>query len=199
MEDNARKVKYDIKNFVGTFHELFDADFCDEIVKHYEVEIEAGHGISRLTFENALQTEKDDTQLFDGQVISIPLRQHAKKFNEIFWSYVIPIYEQHFGVLNKSERYSSYHFKIQKTIVGGGYHIWHYESDGKGQSNRLLTWILYLNDVEEGGETEFLYTSMRVKPKKGTLILFPAAFTHTHRGNPPISNEKYIVTGWCEF
>jgi len=39
---------------------------------------------------------------------------------------------------------------------------------------------------------------MRVKPKKGRLILFPAGFTHTHRGNPPLDGEKYIITGWVE-
>jgi hypothetical protein len=53
--------------------------------------------------------------------------------------------------------------------------------------------------VQEGGETEFLYQHMRVKPEQGTLVIWPAAFTHTHRGNPPLSNEKYIVTGWTEF
>jgi hypothetical protein len=59
--------------------------------------------------------------------------------------------------------------------------------------------ILYLNDVDEGGETEFLYQSIRIKPKKGTLILCPGSFTHTHRGNPPLSGEKYIVTTWIEL
>ena len=88
---------------------------------------------------------------------------------------------------------------MQKTKVGGGYHIWHFESMNREVSSRFLTWILYLNDVHEGGETEFLYQSMRVKPEQGTLVIWPAAFTHTHRGNPPLSNEKYIVTGWTEF
>mgnify|MGYP003351836575 CR=1 FL=1 len=59
-------------------------------------------------------------------------------------------------------------------------------------------YLMYLNDVEEGGETEFLYYPKRIKPKKGTLIMWPAGFTHTHRGNPPISNEKYIVATWTE-
>ena len=63
----------------------------------------------------------------------------------------------------------------------------------------IKTYILYLNDVEEGGETELLYQSMRFKPEAGTLLLFPAGFTHTHRGNPPLSGEKYIMTGWVEY
>ena len=59
-----------------------------------------------------------------------------------------------------------------------------------------MVWSIFLNDVEEGGETEFLYHSMRVKAKKGSMLLFPAGFTHLHRGNPPMSNTKYIATGW---
>ena len=65
--------------------------------------------------------------------------------------------------------------------------------------NRIMAWMIYLNDVEDGGETEFLYQSMRVKPKQGTLVLWPAHFTHMHRGNPPLSGEKYIMTSWLEF
>ena len=66
-------------------------------------------------------------------------------------------------------------------------------------SHRLALVLLYLNDVAEGGETEFLYQSLRIKPKKGTVIICPTDFTHTHRGNPPLSKTKYIATGWVEF
>ena len=58
---------------------------------------------------------------------------------------------------------------------------------------------MYLNDVEEGGETEFLYQSRRVKPKRGRLAIWPAQFTHMHRGNPPLSGDKYVITGWVEY
>ena len=55
---------------------------------------------------------------------------------------------------------------------------------------------LYLNTIKEGGETEFLYLNKRVKAKVGRMIIFPAGYTHTHRGNPPIGEEKYIATTW---
>jgi hypothetical protein len=77
--------------------------------------------------------------------------------------------------------------------------MWHYESDNRETCHRLLAWMVYLNDVEEGGETEFLYQHKRIKPKQGTLVIWPASFTHTHRGNSPLSNVKYVVTGWTEF
>ena len=62
----------------------------------------------------------------------------------------------------------------------------------------MLAWTIYLNDVPEGGETEFLYQSQRVSPEKGKTCIFPAGFMHTHRGNPPLKKDKYIATGWME-
>ena len=56
--------------------------------------------------------------------------------------------------------------------------------------------MIYLNDVEEGGETEFLYQKIRIKPKSNMGLIWPGGFTHTHRGNPPLSGTKYILTGW---
>lgn len=87
--------------------------------------------------------------------------------------------------------------KWQKTSIGGGYHAWHAEQ--AYGLNRIFSWILYANDVEEGGETEFLYQGLRVKPKAGTIVLFGADYRHLHRGNPPLSGEKYIATGWINM
>ena len=58
--------------------------------------------------------------------------------------------------------------------------------------------MMFLNDDFEGGETEFLYLYERVKAKRGMMLLWPAGFTHTHRGNPVLSGEKYISTSWLE-
>jgi hypothetical protein len=59
--------------------------------------------------------------------------------------------------------------------------------------------ILYLNTVDDGGETEFLYQSKRIAPVQGRLILSPTGYTHIHRGNPPLSQPKYILTTWVEY
>lgn len=62
-------------------------------------------------------------------------------------------------------------------------------------SFRVMTYLWYINDIEDGGETEFCFGD-KVKPKEGTLILFPCWPTFFHRGNPPLAHKKYIVTGW---
>ena len=99
--------------------------------------------------------------------------------------------------------------KLQQTYPGSGYHIWHSEypptlmdfndSGDVEMMSRFAAYTIYLNDIEEGGETEFLNQSLRVSPKKGTLAIFPAYFTHLHRGNPPLNTVKYIITGWLHL
>ena len=59
--------------------------------------------------------------------------------------------------------------------------------------------MYYLNDVESGGETEFYFQKRSIKPRKGTVVIAPAGFTHTHRGNVPISGDKYIITSWLLY
>jgi len=93
---------------------------------------------------------------------------------------------------------------IQRYNKGeGGYPLWHSEiyplDNTCEQLHRSLLFLVYLNDIEEGGETEFRYQQLKVKPKKGTIVIAPAGFTHTHRGNVPISDDKYVLAGWVLF
>lgn len=85
----------------------------------------------------------------------------------------------------------------------GGYPYWHSEVFPQAGHNdalhRILLFMFYLNDVDEGGETEFFYQNVKLKPKAGSMVIAPAYFTHTHRGNVPVSNNKYILTSWVLF
>jgi hypothetical protein len=87
-------------------------------------------------------------------------------------------------------------FMVQKYNKGEGRYVYHNDfSLDKNGDYRILTYLWYLNDVDEGGETAFsgIYC---IKPKRGTLILFPASWTFPHCGKMPISHDKYIITGW---
>ena len=87
--------------------------------------------------------------------------------------------------------------QMQRYTKNKGRYIYHndFRSDWVAKKYRVLTFLWYINDVEEGGETEF-WASHRIKPEAGKLLLFPATWTYPHRGMMPISNDKYIVTGW---
>jgi hypothetical protein len=91
-------------------------------------------------------------------------------------------------------------FNFQKYSPGFNYSTWHCENNGKEAFNkRVLAFMTYLNTVEVGGETEFLHQKMKSKPIKGKTLVWPAYFTHTHKGLPAPRDKKYIVTGWIEF
>ncbi len=84
---------------------------------------------------------------------------------------------------------------IGRYKAGEGKYDWHVDdSDPREMIKRRLSAVLYLNDVELGGETEFLHQQVKVKPECGKIVLFPGAWTHVHRGCMPISGDKYIIT-----
>ena len=110
-----------------------------------------------------------------------------KTINSIEYGYTIP-----YDIESRD-------YSIRRYPKGEGHFGTHVDTTSKMTYNRLLAFILYLNDVEEGGETEFLYQSRRVKPKQGTMVICPSSFTHTHRGNPPLTGDKYMINGWIEY
>ena len=104
-------------------------------------------------------------------------------------------YLKKFSVLGQ-EKLLIYDTKAKKIPIGGGFHNWHYENGIIGSTPRQFVIQLYLNDDFQGGETEFLYQNRREEATAGDVLIFPAGFTHTHRGNPPLGGEKYIATSW---
>ena len=95
-------------------------------------------------------------------------------------------------------RYQQVYLNVQRTEPGQGYHAFHFEQGPTGTNRRVAVTMMYLNTVEEGGETEFLYQHKRFKPVAGQVLIWPAGFTHVHRGLPPLKGEKYIATSWLE-
>jgi len=123
-----------------------------------------------------------------------------RKYISSFFERSYPLYRSYHPILDTAPPHDIIWAKIQKTPIGGGFHNFHAEQNGPvNQSRRLVVYMTYLNDVEEGGETEFLNQSMRIEAKAGTTVLFPVCYNYLHRGNPPISNEKYIITGSLEI
>ncbi|MDT9000911.1 2OG-Fe(II) oxygenase [Paucibacter sp. APW11] len=93
---------------------------------------------------------------------------------------------------------------LQKYIAGqGGYPYWHceqYPKRDQGEAlHRALLWTIYLNDDFAAGETEFLYQQRKIQPRTGSLLIAPAGFTHTHRGNRPEGGNKFIATSWILY
>lgn len=190
-------------DFIEVYPNAFSSEFCQAAIQYFEDMKAAGFTTTRQEHEAGVKkTQKQDHMLFATTETAINLRptiQLANEFNKIYWGDCYTKYTDKYSILNDYDQHFNYEIKIQKTEIGGGYHLWHSENMLRVLSPRLLVWTVYLNDVAEGGETEFLYQHRRVKAEAGSCMIFPANFTHPHRGNPPLSNDKYIITGWTEF
>ena len=121
-----------------------------------------------------------------------------KEFHQIFMEEIYPKYKEKMHGLD-AYKWSVQDSKIQKTVPGGGYHTWHTECSNISVINRIFVVQLYLNDVAEGGETEFLSQHKRFAAKQGRVVIFPATYTHQHRGNPPMSGDKYVMNMWGTY
>ena len=188
--------KSEIKNFIGIYDNYITKKECDLAIELFEKESNFKKTLTRVQFEKSPFREKKDEQFFAHPENLIVWWDYLKTITVNF-DLAFKDYCQQTGANDYFDELHYTTLKLQKTLPTEGYHIWHIEH-GKGYHNepRAFVWSVYLNDVEEGGETEFLYQSMRVKPKAGRIVIWPASFPYAHRGNPPLSGKKYIITSW---
>jgi hypothetical protein len=182
-------------NHIGLFQNFFPEKLMKAYINHFEKSNEQNLTWSRPDTER--RKDAAIPMIFDMQEKYIPFNND--EFISIFFNECYKIYTHKYDLLRNLQRHTIYEMKVQKTKPCEGYHAWHTENMTKEHSNRIGVFSLFLNDVKEGGETEFLYQKLRIKPVKNTLIIWPAGYTHFHRGNPPLSGEKYILTGWIEY
>ena len=190
-----------INNFIGVYDNYITKEECNKAIQFYENQNNFNRTVNRLEAEKISTLQKNDQQYFaykqDVNIWWETLKSMVLNFDIAFKHYIknIGADQDLFGV---PFQYTS--LKIQKTLPKEGYHVWHIEH-GPGYENeaRAFVYTIYLNDVEEGGETEFLHFSKRVKPKTGRIVIWPAGFPYVHRGNPPLSGEKYILTSWMNL
>lgn len=190
------------EDFIRYYDNAFSEQYCSQLINLFEWCLEnnrtfdRGNESSLIKKDNGiLLNELSITYNFDS------ISTYIRHFNTVFWDECYSLYVKDFTELASYRRVTVNSYKIQKTMPSEGYHIWHSEHGCMDFANRFAVWILYLNTIlpEDGGETEFLYQRKRVSPKTGRLVIWPAGFSHAHRGNPPLNGAKYIMTGWIEL
>ncbi len=177
---------------------LPDVSVCDDLIEYHKTSSNQKPGVSyddstqKITvnkdIKDSIDVELDTSSIKDKYLdqLQFILTEYVKEFPFSQWS--TPC-----GLIEK--------VNIQHYPIGGGFKKWHCErSTGTYPgSARHLVFMTYLNDVKSGGETEFYHQDIKVKPVKGLTVIWPADWTHTHRGVPSFTEEKYIVTGWISF
>ena len=181
-------------SFIYEKKNALDKEFCDDVIRRFEHHSEDQYQ-GRIG-----QHATQDTSIKHSTDIVVSGKSH--------WSDVDRALFKSLGVAMREFRNRFTYFKgpfkdmgygIQRTKPGEFYH-WHIDGGSHDFSQRQLVAIWYLNDVAgPGGETEFLFQNVKIKPEQGKLILFPPFWTHEHRGVELHAGVKYIATTWVVF
>ena len=184
-------------NGIEEYKNAFPIEYCKKIIDTFEQRAEMQLTEHQTGFKN------QDERIF------MDMANHNNMFHvdanlcKFFYQTIMDTYEhkyrKKYDSLGSVCQHSPKGMSVQKTRPHQGYHAWHCENADLVTPSRVMAYTLYLNSVEEGGETEFLYQGVKIKPEPGKLAIFPAYYTHPHRGNPIYKGIKYIVSGWYTF
>ena len=193
----------EINDFVGVYEKCVEKKVCDQLIKGFEdhkhlpgfrennpAQKTAGRSDAAVFFDSIWIRNMSGGTPYLGPTV--------ESFNSTLQT-CFDEYIQHYSLLDRVPPVASYVIKIHHVKPHEGYHTFHAEVGNLDTGNRYLTWLCYLNDIEDGGETEFLYQGLKIKPETGKMLIWPAQWTHTHRGNPIYKGEKYYATGWFNY
>jgi hypothetical protein len=184
-------------DFIYINEKSISVEFCNKIIDTFEKEPNKYKGITNTGLNIKIKDTLDfhidihannETPWYDiNQLLYTELSKTLKDFN----TFITNKYNVNFF----NNQLCDTGFLIQKYNKKEGKFLYHEDFSILDNIHRVITYIWYLNDVDEGGETEFC-GDFKIKPRAGKLVLFPASWCYPHSGFMPISDNKYIITGW---
>lgn len=171
------------------YENVLSDDFCEELIEAFESKIDyVRHMKNAIRDDYALQ--------LDAHQSLYPFRDKIKQVLRDAHHY----FGEYYDIQNNFDFIMSPSYKMQKSTTGGGFTYWHHEQGSDMRMvGRFAVWMFYLNDGFQGGTTDFKMQEHSFVPKRGTLLVWPAAYTHIHRGAPDLIGTKYILTGWWRY
>lgn len=188
-----KESKFPLESLVGGWY--MPEKICDDIIDYFhqkkDLHIPGGIGLED-DFRVDLDIKESTDLVIDKEFADEPFRTYRNYLNDIVLKYQDRYDDlKHHHKWNIIENYNIQYYK-----PGGGFKKWH--SENQANENRLMVFMTYLNNVKDGG-TDFKYQSLRIEAKKGLTLIWPATYTHCHRGVVNYEQDKYIVTGWYGF
>jgi prolyl 4-hydroxylase len=182
-----------LNNFICGYY--IDGDVCDKLIDY--------HQTSDKKFPGEVGDKEVDPSTKQSTDVEFGFNQAPELANLYSQNLQLCVneYLKKYPAAGRSNWTINERVNIQHYKPTEGYHAWHCERVDKSYPNvaRHLVFMTYLNDVTDGGETEFLHQNIKIKPQKGLTLIWPADWTFTHRGVPSNSQDKYIITGWFSF
>jgi hypothetical protein len=183
-----------LSHFIRTYDDALPRDFCARLIEGFEQQVagqyRAGRG-TRPGLDDSAWTELDIGRLADAAFLGFFLKaiedSLARYNRETGLAIPVPFRPKTAKLVMKRYRAS-----------GAESFQPHFDSIDE-VSARYMVFLWYLNDVEQGGETEFCDLGIRVAPRAGRLLMFPPYWMYQHAGLPPMSGDKYILSTYLMF
>lgn len=179
-------------HFIRMYRDTFPRDLCEEVIRRFEAD-ERKHASTTAT--------RDKPRLRSGTMLQIGDLAEWKDIADAYSAALeknLQSYAQAFPTLQ--QLISSPATKrtpplLERVEPGQGFGM-HIDASVAGTHDRMVAVLMYLKDVEQGGETQFPFQSIQVKPRAGMMLLFPPYWTHPHQGVSPVSGLKYNLTSY---
>jgi prolyl 4-hydroxylase len=184
-------------NFIGSWN-LENDDLCNEIITWFEENKDLQkQGITSLG-KISNSKKRTDIKVKPNTLDDFKfkcLKDYIKELHKCFKDYndqwpLLKYYAKNLDIGS---------FNIGKYTPGGHFGTIHTERASLQTLHRVFAWMTYLNDVDDGGTTNFTHYDIKIKPEVGKTLIWPAEWTHAHSGEILNSGEKYIITGWMHF
>ena len=173
-------------------------EICNDMISWFDNKMlygDTGMNYSRVDVQGRKDISLSECQQFGS------FKPFYNQINSIIHKHMVH-YINEFNKGGGTGFYTITGYKFQKSVEGGGFTAWHSELPvfkpmWEKVRDRFGVWTIYLNDTDTG-YTDFMHQKLSIKPETGKLVIWPAYFTHTHRANPDLKEDKYIITGWLE-
>jgi len=186
-------------NFIGSWT-MRPHSICDELITYFELNKDKQKKGVTVIGKNLDAKNTTD--------ITITPKDMKLPGNEIFEEYFHSLYSCYQDYATEWPFLATFAgnlqisgFNLQRYQSGQHFQNLHTERVSLDTLHRVFAWMTYLNDVdqEDGGSTFFSHYDLEIQPRKGLTLIWPAEWTHAHKGNVLKANNKYIITGWMTF
>jgi hypothetical protein len=195
-------------DFIHRVPNLLPLEFCKDLINQFEKSNLKQKGASYVIknglvgVENTNNTKKStDISVYPGFIEEAIEKGEPEWRDFIFYinsklEKGLDSYMLEHPALDEIQKFILEGYNIQRYLPGEGFYNWHCENSGyTGGGDRVLAWMIYLNDVETGG-TQFKSQKHTEKAEAGKFLIWPAFWTHFHKGQISETQTKYIITGW---
>ncbi len=182
----------ELNDFIRVYDNVLEPNICQFLIDLFEKNYDKHQRVENNKIPNFTQFNLTDNCKLSDKVdnthnfLISKVFEYKKKYYELFDENCFP----------KNHNFEQ--FRIKKyNNDGNDLFDTHVDVTDYSSARRFLSFMWYLNDVDEGGET--IFPGLKIKPRVGSMLVFPPLWLFPHRGNPPISNTKYLLSTYLHY